>query len=242
MIGILGGTFDPPHWGHVQLAKNFIEILELEELIWLPAGQPWQKSTHITPASIRYDLTKAAAQDLQNEIDHAKSPVKIQVSRIELDRQGPSYTIDTARELRSMYGPNKSIVWLMGADTYQNLPSWNDWQNLPEYLHLAVASRRISPRAEQATIPAHYPQTIQEIIRIFDSRITQAAHDLKISPSGKIFFDELFHVDLSSTELREMLHDALLTSKLKQAISPKVLELIYSLGIYQANPPNESTN
>jgi nicotinate-nucleotide adenylyltransferase len=123
MIGILGGTFDPPHWGHVQLAKNFIEILELEELIWLPAGQPWQKSTHITPASIRYDLTKAAAQDLQNEIDHVKSPVKIQVSRIELDRQGPSYTIDTARELRSMYGPNTSIVWLMGADTYQNLPS-----------------------------------------------------------------------------------------------------------------------
>ena len=65
MIGILGGTFDPPHWGHIRLAKNFIDLLGLTQLIWLPAGQPWQKSSLITPAQTRYQMTVAAALDLK---------------------------------------------------------------------------------------------------------------------------------------------------------------------------------
>ena len=98
MIGILGGTFDPPHWGHVRLAKNFIDLLDLTELIWLPAGQPWQKSSLITPSQVRYEMTCAAAQDLQALYPSQACPAKVSVSRIEIDRQGPSYTMDTAKE------------------------------------------------------------------------------------------------------------------------------------------------
>lgn len=232
MIGILGGTFDPPHWGHVKLAKNFIEILDLDELLWLPAGQPWQKSSRITPAETRYELTRAAKLDLKDILDNAHAKTHIGVSRIELDRQGPSYTIDTARELRSLYGASQPIVWLMGADTYHNLSTWNDWQKLPDYLHLAVASRKISPRADLAIADPNDPEVIRQMIEVFEKRITSNPIELGYTPHGKVFFDESFHVDLSSTALRDQLHDGVNPSSLKDSLSPKVLDLITRLGIY----------
>jgi nicotinate-nucleotide adenylyltransferase len=232
MIGILGGTFDPPHWGHIRLAKNFIDSLGLTQLIWLPAGQPWQKSSLITSAELRLQMTNAAAMDLKELYESSPCPAEISVCRLELDRVGPSYTIDTARELRDLYGKDQALVWLMGADSYQNLPSWNDWQKLPDFLHLAVASRRISPVKGQAYHDPKYPETIDEIIAIFDQRMTHDVRDLKEKPFGKIFFDESFHVDLSSTQLREQLHHDWAKENLMSALSPNVLECIFAQNIY----------
>jgi nicotinate-nucleotide adenylyltransferase len=226
MIGILGGTFDPPHWGHVKLAQNFIEMLKLDELLWLPAGQPWQKSSHITPAQVRYELTLAAVEDLKTLLFDTDHQTQISVSRIELDRNGPSYTIDTAKELRQAYGPEQSIVWLMGADTYQNMPTWNDWQHLPDYLHLAVASRKLSPSSQLANIDPDHPQTIFEMIEIFDQRITDDISLLQNSPHGKVIFDEHFQVDLSSTYLREQFVQKASRSDLAESLSPQVLDYI----------------
>ena len=232
MIGIFGGTFDPPHWGHVKLAQNFIELLQLDELLWLPAGQPWQKSSHITPAIQRYELTLAAVADLKTLLFDTDNKTHVGVSRIELDRQGPSYTIDTAKELREMYGPNQSIVWLMGADTYQNMPTWNDWQHLP------VASRKVSPSTKHAKLDADHPQTIKEMIDLFDQRITDNVNDLRSCPSGKVFFDEHFHVDLSSTYLREQFNQNATRSELAEYLSPQVLDYIKLNQVYQ---PQDST-
>lgn len=238
MIGIFGGTFDPPHWGHVKLAQNFAQLLHLDELLWLPAGQPWQKSTHITPANVRYELTRAAVADLQTRLHATANKTVVGVSRIELDRQGPSYTIDTAKSLRELYGTRQSIVWLMGADTYQNMATWNDWQQLPEYLHLAVASRKVLPCATQAHINPDHPQTILEMIALFDQRITNHVADLRNTPHGKVFFDEHFHVDLSSTFLRAQLQRKILPPGLENALSPQVLDYIEEHHIYQS--PNAS--
>jgi len=238
MIGIFGGTFDPPHWGHVKLAQNFIELLRLDELLWLPAGQPWQKSSQITPAIQRYELTLAAVEDLKTLLYDTDNKTHVGVSRIELDRQGPSYTIDTAKKLRELYGANQSIVWLMGADTYQNMPTWNDWQHLPDYLHLAVASRKLSPSAEYAKLDPDHPQTILEMIDIFDQRITDNVNDLKYTSNGKVFFDEHFHVDLSSTYLREQFNQHATRSELAESLSPQVLDYIELKQLYQ---PQDST-
>jgi nicotinate-nucleotide adenylyltransferase len=239
MIGIFGGTFDPPHWGHVKLAQSFIELLRLDELLWLPAGQPWQKSTHITSANTRYELTLAAVEDLKILLFDTDNKTHVGVSRIELDRQGPSYTIDTAKELRQLYGVNQSIVWLMGADTYQNMSTWNDWQHLPNYLHLAVASRKLSPSVTKAHIDPDHPQTIVEMIELFDQRITDNVNDLRNAPNGKVFFDENFHVDLSSTELRAQLNQQASRSELAESLSPQVLDYTQLHHIYQ---PQDSTN
>jgi nicotinate-nucleotide adenylyltransferase len=238
MIGIFGGTFDPPHWGHVKLAQNFIEMLKLDELLWLPAGEPWQKSSNITPAHVRYELTLAAVNDLKTLLFDTDNKTHVAVSRIELDRQGPSYTIDTAKELRAVYGAKQSIVWLMGADTYQNMPTWNDWQHLPDYLHLAVASRKISPSSDLANIDPDHPQTIFEMIADFDQRITDDVSALRNTPHGKVIFDEHFHVDLSSTFLREQFANHASRSELSESLSPLVLDYIQNHQIPQYSIQN----
>lgn len=228
MIGILGGTFDPPHWGHIKLALNFIEKLELDELIWLPAGQPWQKSQQITPSAIRYALTQAAIADLEALLKGKGISIPISISRIELDRHGPSYTIDTAKILREIYGAQTSLVWLMGADSYKNIRTWNNWEELPNYLHLAVANRPISVQKDEENRP-------ELVLPELQNRLTNDVKELQNQASGKVFFDDLFHVELSSTQIRSELQDNLREATLLKAISPRVLELIYSLGIYQKN-------
>lgn len=228
MIGILGGTFDPPHWGHLKLAENFIRKLHLDHLIWLPAGQPWQKNSQITPSIFRYQLTLAAAEDLKSLLDKSNQACQISVSKMELDRQGPSYTIDTVKELRQTYSQDAPLIWLMGSDSYQNLPSWHHWEELPKYVHLAVASR------PAGTFKS--PEVSSEFLKKLSPFICNNSLELTNSAAGKIYFDEDFCVELSSTELRAQLEQGLPDQQLLQSISPRVLEIIHSLGIYTPNP------
>jgi nicotinate-nucleotide adenylyltransferase len=141
VIGILGGTFDPPHWGHIRLAEYFSRELVLDELIWLPSGEPWQKGAHITPAKDRLAMTMAAADVLREEFQTKHISTVVTVDPMEIDRSGSSYTIDSAKEFRQQFGPDVSLIWLMGADSLLQLYTWNDWRDLSRYIHLAVASR-----------------------------------------------------------------------------------------------------
>ena len=103
-IGILGGTFDPPHIGHLKLAIHFSKLLQLDTLLLIPSGEPWQKGSHITPADIRLKMTEAAAIDLAKACLYLKIPTQIGVDSIEIERAGPSYSIDTAKSLRERFG------------------------------------------------------------------------------------------------------------------------------------------
>ena len=227
MIGILGGTFDPPHWGHIKLAENFIRQFKLDELIWLPAGQPWQKNSQITPSIFRYQLTLAAAEDLKSLLANELN-TKINVSKMELDRQGPSYTIDTVKELRRTYGPNESIIWLMGSDSYQNLPTWHHWEDLPKYVHLAIASRPVGTFKNNLSS--------QEVLKKLEPFICINPNELANSAAGKVYFDMNFCVELSSTELRSQLQTNQSDQELLKSVPPRVLEIIHSLGIYTSKP------
>lgn len=226
MIGILGGTFDPPHWGHLKLAANFVEHLSLDELIWLPAGQPWQKSADITPSQIRYGLTEAIAADLDDYLKIKGLHVKSSVSRLELDRHGPSYTIDTAKALREQYGPSQALVWLMGADSFRNIATWHHWEEIPNYLHLAVANRSLTGSNDNSR------ELDPIVLKSFKDRTVNNSAELRNTPAGYVFFDDKFQVDLSSTELRKMLLQGLSDQEMQKAIPPRVLEMIFSLGIY----------
>ena len=226
-IGILGGTFDPPHWGHVLLANHFSKVFQLDQLIWIPTGDPWQKSPLITPAKIRFQLTKAASEDLKGLLEQHRATTKVQVDDTEIERNGPSYTIDTAKILRERHGPEASIIWLMGADSFLNLPTWHDWRDLLHFINLAVANR---------------PQHILDIDgaspigKLMLQKQTTDAKKLGETPSGLIYFDKSLSIDLSSTQLRR---NFLQTTTLNEAkstnegIPPKVFELIKNLGIYK---------
>lgn len=223
-IGILGGTFDPPHLGHLKLAIHFSKLLHLDELLLIPSGEPWQKDLNITPAKIRLQMTEAAGIDLASDFLHLNIPTQIRVDRIEMDRAGPSYTLDTVKALRERFGPQISLTWLMGADTLLNLPTWNSWDQLLNYVNFAVASR------PQHTLSL---ETGSEIHSLLTQHRTNDASALEIQAFGRIYLDNSLAVDLSSTQIRNQLRNASAVDIAPEHIPPHVLEIITNLGLYK---------
>jgi nicotinate-nucleotide adenylyltransferase len=129
-IGIFGGTFDPPHNAHVALARAACDAFQLDELRWIPAGQPWQKARVITAGEHREAMVRAAIGDAPRFV----------LDRIELERGGPSYTLDTVLALGAQH-PQAELVLVIGADQYAGLHTWHDWQELLGRVTLAVANR-----------------------------------------------------------------------------------------------------
>ena len=223
-IGILGGTFDPPHQGHLKLATHFSKLLHLDELLLIPSGEPWQKDSDITPAEIRFQMTEAAGINLASEFLHLNIPTQISTDRIEMNRAGPSYTLDTAKALRGRYGSQVSLTWLMGADTLLNLPTWNAWDQLLNYVNFAVASR-----------PQHALSLEMgpEIDSLLSQHGTDDADALKISPFGLIYLDNSLAVDLSSTHLRDQLKSVSRSNIQSEQIPSHTLEIIINRGLYK---------
>lgn len=130
-IGVLGGTFDPVHNGHLYIARELRDALGLERVTWVPAGRPPHKAGQIV-SSDRDRLTML-------EIALAGSPLD-EISTIDLDRAGPSYTADTLELLRSQVSP-ATLVFLMGEDSLRDLPTWHDPERILRAAELAVAGR-----------------------------------------------------------------------------------------------------
>ena len=223
-IGILGGTFDPPHLGHLKLAMHFAKLLHLDTLLLIPSGEPWQKSPGITPAEIRLELTEAACADLARAFLYLKIPTQIGVDRIEIDRAGPSYSIDTAKALRERFGPEVNLTWLMGVDSLINLSSWKSWDQLLGFVNLAVASR---PHHELDT------QISPEIKALLEKHPCINTDTLEKSRFGHIYLDNSLAIDLSSTELRKQLKSASHRDIASEHIPSHTLEIITNLGLYR---------
>ncbi len=223
-IGILGGTFDPPHLGHLKLASHFAKVLHLDALLLVPNGEPWQKDAGITPAEIRLQLTEAAGIDLARAFLYLQIPTQIGVDRIEIDRAGPSYAIDTAKALRERFGPDVGLIWLMGADSLLNLPSWNSWDQLLGLVNFAVTNR---PCHE---ISADMSPEIEALLANHECTDTDT---LEKSRFGRIHLDNSLSVGLSSTELRNQLKSSSRSAIASEHIPSHALEIITNLGLYK---------
>jgi nicotinate-nucleotide adenylyltransferase len=129
-IGLFGGTFDPVHNAHVALARLALAELRLDELRWIPTGQPWQKSRTVTPAAHREAMVRIAMD----------GEPRFVLERCELERNGPSYTLDTVRELQAAT-PRATWFLVIGQDQYAGLHTWREWQDLLGRVTLAVANR-----------------------------------------------------------------------------------------------------
>ncbi len=223
-IGILGGTFDPPHVGHLRLATHFAKLLHLDALLLIPSGEPWQKGTGITPAETRLQLTEAAGIDLARAFLYLKISTQVGIDRMEIDRAGPSYAIDTVKALRERFGANTNLTWLMGADSLVALPSWNSWEKLSHYVNFAVATRPHHDLTEQIS---------PEVGQFLQDHQTSESSTLENSPNGLIYIDNSLNVDLSSTKLRERLKSSTRGSVASEQIPTHTLEIITNLGLYQ---------
>jgi nicotinate-nucleotide adenylyltransferase len=120
-LGVMGGTFDPIHHGHLVAASEVADVFDLDEVIFVPTGEPWQKEDRqVSPAEDRYLMTVIAT---------ASNP-RFSVSRVDIDRPGETYTIDTLRDLRAERGPQVEFYFITGADALAKMISWRDADEL----------------------------------------------------------------------------------------------------------------
>jgi nicotinate-nucleotide adenylyltransferase len=116
----MGGTFDPIHNGHLVAASEVADLFELDEVVFVPTGQPWQKPhRYVTAAEDRYLMTVIAT---------ASNP-RFSVSRVDIDRGGPTYTKDTLRDLRAL-NPDADLYFITGADALASILSWQNWEEM----------------------------------------------------------------------------------------------------------------
>ena len=128
----MGGTFDPIHHGHLVAASEVASLFDLDEVVFVPTGQPWQKPEYdVSPAEDRYLMTVIAT---------ASNP-RFSVSRVDIDRAGPTYTIDTLRELREKRGADVDLYFITGADAIAQIASWHSHQELFELAHFVGVTR-----------------------------------------------------------------------------------------------------
>jgi nicotinate-nucleotide adenylyltransferase len=164
-LGLYGGSFDPIHHGHLILARQAVEDLLLDRVIFIPAAESPFKPDHLgAPAEDRLAMIKLA---IQNEPPFV-------VDSLELNREGPSYTIDTARTYKAQY-PDDALFFLVGEDHVAALKKWNEFEQLDQLVNFAILSRSDLP------LKVHYPM----VRRRFDLSSTEirnrVAHNLPIS-------------------------------------------------------------
>jgi nicotinate-nucleotide adenylyltransferase len=214
-IALLGGSFDPVHHGHVALAELFARQLTPDELRILPAGQPWQKKAGLQAS----DADRVAMLELA--FDKAAFPVTIDTREIE--RQTPTYTVETLRELRAELGPDASIVFLMGADQLQKLDSWRDWQDL-----FALANFGVAARPGYLLDAAALPPAVAAMLA---PRIA-TPEEVRASPAGKVCLAHTLAVDVSATEVRAALKENA-AAKVSALLAPQVLDYIQQHHLYK---------
>jgi nicotinate-nucleotide adenylyltransferase len=118
-LGVMGGTFDPIHNGHLVAASEVADLFDLDEVVFVPSGQPWQKARRVSAGEDRYLMTVIAT---------ASNP-RFSVSRVDIDRGGPTYTKDTLRDLRAL-NPDSELFFITGADALASILSWQDWEEM----------------------------------------------------------------------------------------------------------------
>ena len=221
-VALLGGSFDPPHRGHLALARAALEQLPVDELWWLPAGQPWQKSRRLTEAAHRLAMLRVMlGQDRAGQAP-ARDP-RQRIETCEIDRGGPTYTIDTLEELARRH-PQVQWTLVIGQDQLQGLRSWHRWSDVVRRAALAVAIRPASqtpvgaePAAQPAAEPAAEPAA-------------QHAAGLAGPPGATLTVVRMTPDAVSSTEIR---HALACGAADVPGLTPEVAGYIAQQGLYR---------
>jgi nicotinate-nucleotide adenylyltransferase len=204
MIGLFGGTFDPIHFGHLRPALDVMETLSLEELRFIPAHVPPHRDTPLITAEQRSQIVAVAI---------AEQPGFV-LDTCELERSGPSYTVDTLLDFRSRYGKDMPLVLLLGTDAFAGLPSWHRWEEIIQLAHIALMTRPGGDSSCTGFLSQH------------EVKDPDALHQ---TPAGSILRVPVTQLDISATDIRERLRQG----RSVHYLMPQVLiETISSLNLY----------
>ena len=189
-IGVLGGTFDPPHIAHLILAEQAREQVALDEVWFIPAGDPWRKaSREVTPAPHRLAMTYLATDGVPG----------FRVDDCEIKRDGPTYTVDTLKELRGRVDEDDELFLLLGEDALADIPNWHEPERLADHAYIVVAPR------EGAEGPETLPFDPLRVVRIEMPYVAVSSTDLRararLGRSLRFFVPEAVAAYIETNEL-----------------------------------------
>ncbi len=187
-LGILGGTFDPVHFGHLRLAEECRDVLALAGVIWMPAGRPPHRQVPIASAQHRLAMVRLAVSGHSGFV----------VDSGEVDAEAASYSVVSLERLRRRLGDERPLVLLLGSDAFAGLPTWHRWRELFDLAHIAVATR---PGFDLDAAAAADPQLAEALRR----RRVYSAAVLGERPAGAVFGFAMTPLAISATVLRQSL-------------------------------------
>jgi nicotinate-nucleotide adenylyltransferase len=169
-VGILGGTFDPVHNGHIAIADEGMKQLKLQQVLFLPAGMPWMKSDHtITPSEHRMAMINLAI----------KNHPRFSISDIEIERKGPTFTAETLQILKNGMEKDNRLYLLMGWDSLLDMPKWKHPEKIAELSIIAAFTRGRDTRPDVANLSAAIAGIEKKLIFINITRIDISSTDIR---------------------------------------------------------------
>jgi len=200
-IGILGGTFDPPHLAHLAIAEEAREALGLERVVFVPAGQPWQKADRgVTPGPIRLAMVERAI---------AGNP-SFSVDRSEVDRSGPTYTVDTLAAFAAREPAGTELWFILSAEALAGLATWRDPERVVALAHLCVVPRGRGAGDAATAFRDRYPTAADRVVALDRPRL-----------------------DISSTEIRERVRTG---RSIRYLVPDGVVDLVTRYALYRPEP------
>ncbi len=186
LTGLLGGTFNPIHFGHLRMAQELAVLLQLNEVRFIASANPPHKTAPEVSAEHRAEMVKIAIAD--NSL--------FKFDDRELSRKGASYTIDTLISLREELGTKTAICLFMGSDAFIQLDTWHRWQELLNYCHIVLVQRpNLSPE---------HPKLPEVLEVMLHEHYTENSLDFATKSAGLIHMQKITALDISSTKIREM--------------------------------------
>lgn len=211
-IGLLGGTFNPIHSGHLRMAQELAESLRLHSVKFIPSANPPHKPSPLVSAENRATMVQLAIAD---------NP-QFQFDGRELNRAGASYTVDTLESLRSELGHDVSLILIMGSDAFTKLNTWHRWQEIIQLCHIALVQRPASTNNDILT---------KELETFLHNHYTENADDLHETSVGLVTMQAITPLEISSTAIRQALQ---LKHSARYLMPENVLNYILSKQLYSA--------
>ncbi len=178
----MGGTFDPIHLGHMEIAAEAVRRLGLSDVVFVPAGVPWMKAgKELTPGEQRLEMVYLAI---------AANP-SYHVSMVEMDRGGPSFTVDTLQELKRELGEGANLYFILGMDALAELPSWREPHRIIELCHLVAARRPGSADIDVEALERAIPGVSDRIVMLNNRMVDISSSDIRRRVSRGLSIDSM---------------------------------------------------
>lgn len=193
-LGILGGTFDPIHKGHIACALSAYETFHMDAVKFIPCGTTPHKDQPKRTTQQRCDMVELALMEYEHfELDNRECRHTEQSEQQGQTAQStPSYSIDTIKSLRQELGEKASLIFIIGSDAFETIETWHEYKDLLSHCHLLLVQR------------PGYPLKVHASLKKFiEQHQTQDTNILNESPSGKLFFHETPLIDVSSSQIRK---------------------------------------